>query len=1076
MPISKHYFGPFSIPTLQAINDWAQINLLEPEFGEYGMKISYLLDGSMFAETELTDLTIGNEYTINVYVREVLSNQFKVYINELPNDNLTSVAEIGWGLGLRTVSFTATETTMYLAIGDVVSATSTYSIIDEVSVLGDGTNYITNGTFEDGTTTGWYPQLDGATIEPYLYAQIPVDPEDNIYYEPVSIPAYDPLDPLPDQILITTTNGNETLLNEPGYQHFYVEPGDYVAAGIGLWTLTEDGDANNRRTISLYNPRYGDIHPASMPMNTTELMNVNLAIQASYWTIDRHSALNNSSNTQDGRNIQMKNGATNNIINRAFADNSGQACIVRHLCHNNTIQKCRFQNMRESTILSDAVYISLFEWHAPSSDIYNTKIIGNELVNGNDCIQLVRSQQDYVNPIYQHADYQGTIIDSNIAYADATRQSLLENALDIKAGSDDPLTPVIVTNNIWFGWNEIACDGDGSAVVMHYQPHNVVYENNISFDCNIGLGMGSNGPSSGWGGGPEDSFYRNNLIYQCGDASRGLEATLFGSCVNTKIENNAILNCEQGYMRAGYNDADTTFQLNDIGNGTPNSWDDTGGNNSAFLATLTNNDFDPQTYTESVIINYDIHTATPRQIVLPNASKTEAVNQYLEPVNIPLYTGAADQLIITTAMSIATIEGHMNGGTYQHFYIEAGDYGYTPAEITLDGGSGDGERRTISAYNPLNPTDETHPGLMAENELSQLRLYFNDASYWDVDRLGFVGGVDFATFRYGSSFNTINRMYTDDCSRSIWVRAACHNNTIQNSRFNAMSRAGRISDTVCISLHDWTDINTIMNTKIINNEIRNQNDGIQLVRADQTHINDGQGTIIDSNDIWLDNTIYTDGSGNLDPNGLYTEAEDAIDLKYGSLNASNPVVITNNHMWGFRKTDGTEHLSGSNGNCIGVHYGVGNCVIENNVFFDAPEATTSGDNNIHQYSMYDSSISNNIYYSCGDFGNSWYVTKSIVMADGNNNMVIENNTIVDCREEVMYTTATYNSTFRYNVIINQGLPGYAGTVTGTFVTTPNTEYTTAEALAAGYTGDYVFTMDKFTNSPSEVTIPNVLIP
>ncbi len=159
------------------INSTTEVQEPVPTYGDYGMKISYYGADEMFAETELTGLTVDETYTVTLYVKEATTNAFRVRINTLANNNSSMVEEITYGLGDRVFTFTATSTTMYLAIGDDVASATIYSIVDNIEVLVGGSNAVVNGTFENGNTTGWYAQNDNAELTIHEYSSdVPIPP------------------------------------------------------------------------------------------------------------------------------------------------------------------------------------------------------------------------------------------------------------------------------------------------------------------------------------------------------------------------------------------------------------------------------------------------------------------------------------------------------------------------------------------------------------------------------------------------------------------------------------------------------------------------------------------------------------------------------------------------------------------------------------------------------------------------------------------------------------------------------------------------------------------------------------
>jgi hypothetical protein len=121
-----------------------------------------------------------------------------------------------------------------------------------------------------------------------------------------------------------------------------------------------------------------------------------------------------------------------------------------------------------------------------------------------------------------------------------------------------------------------------------------------------------------------------------------------------------------------------------------------------------------------------------------------------------------------------------------------------------------------------------------------------------------------------------------------------------------MTASGISNDAVAIILigEEWNIDGYVLNTKILNNEIRNCNDGIMPLRfPSQGHHVNYPGTLIDGNHIYVDTDVYTDGNGKHKADGLWAWTENAIDLKAGSDDPDNPMIITNNILWGYRRTD-----------------------------------------------------------------------------------------------------------------------------------------------------------------------------
>ncbi len=152
------------------------------------------------------------------------------------------------------------------------------------------------------------------------------------------------------------------------------------------------------------------------------------------------------------------------------------------------------------------------------------------------------------------------------------------------------------------------------------------------------------------------------------------------------------------------------------------------------------------------------------------------------------------------------------------------------------------------------------------------------------------------------------------------------NITIKNS-FIKKQYGGYKTDVACIELltHNKGTVEyELKNTKILNNTIVNCNDGIQLVVTGAAMKNPGfySGTVIADNDIFIENTLYSNGDGKFDfengvPDGAYACAENAIDIKSATsidnmYDFDNWVKIINNRISGYRVTDSTKALSGHN--------------------------------------------------------------------------------------------------------------------------------------------------------------------
>ena len=247
-----------------------------------------------------------------------------------------------------------------------------------------------------------------------------------------------------------------------------------------------------------------------------------------------------------------------------------------------------------------------------------------------------------------------------------------------------------------------------------------------------------------------------------------------------------------------------------------------------------------------------------------------------------------------------------------------------------------------------------------------------------------------------------------------------------------------------------------------------------------------EGTIVDNNHFYIDNTIYTDCNGHHDPHGNCAYAENGIDLKAGSANPNNPMIISNNKMWGFRKSDKTNSYLDDPGDAMVAHYGIYNTIIKNNVAFDSTVGLAVAAPATNEFSMADSKIVNNIFSEIKKF--------SFLLGDTNNILVknnlikgmspinpdvwgsqywcyiyrskdinISNNTVLNADDRSARMFNVENLTSEDNTYFS-ALPGDLPSLTKDILSEdPSTKYK-----------DLVFTTDTFTNSPRKITVSNVL--
>ncbi len=95
--------------------------------------------------------------------------------------------------------------------------------------------------------------------------------------------------------------------------------------------------------------------------------------------------------------------------------------------------------------------------------------------------------------------------------------------MDIKGGSNDPAHPVVVSNNIFWGFRNTDVNGGGSggggtAISIHYDSKNVVLSGNVIFDSEQGLAVSDPG---GLVFATENLIVEHNNFYDMGKQADG---------------------------------------------------------------------------------------------------------------------------------------------------------------------------------------------------------------------------------------------------------------------------------------------------------------------------------------------------------------------------------------------------------------------------------------------------------------------------------------------------------------------------------------------------------------------------
>jgi len=217
-----------------------------------------------------------------------------------------------------------------------------------------------------------------------------------------------------------------------------------------------------------------------------------------------------------------------------------------------------------------------------------------------------------------------------------------------------------------------------------------------------------------------------------------------------------------------------------------------------------------------------------------------------------------------------------------------------------------------------------------------------------------------------------------------------------------------------------------------------------------------EGTVIYGNDISVDTKLYTDCHGVKTPNGECSYSENAIDLKAGSKNDKNPIVVKANHVWGFRKSDKTNSSLGDPGVAIVTHYGVQNIVINENTVFDSVLGIYSVDSSSAIFALSHAQISGNYLFGISDY--------PLVINEANSVLISKNYIVNSLKHEWLVLDTSNNLSVTDNKIINS-VHSIEQINTSNITEHNNLVYSGIEDTNLS---DKSFTTDKFSNSPKVI--------
>ncbi len=353
----------------------------------------------------------------------------------------------------------------------------------------------------------------------------------------------------------------------------------------------------------------------------------------------------------------------------------------------------------------------------------------------------------------------------------------------------------------------------------------------------------------------------------------------------------------------------------------------------------------------------------------------------------------ACDVTFTTADSLDRINNELNGSDADRtFCFAPGNY-TGKGTIQLKANGSQNSKRWVR----LAGSGTTHPVRLDPAQRATLKALAVTGDWWVVHRLAFDSNYSTSVqsgFESSAQDVVVDRALFERGGRvSAMVKVSgAQRITIQNSVLRNTRKVPK-EDLACISFG-----NTSRDVQIVRNEIYNCAGDSVIVNKNAA----APGLLIEDNDLYLTSAYYS-GSDR-------ACAENAIDLKGGGLE-TNPVVITGNRIWGFRKSDTSCATTGSSGEAINIHEdGTSNTdwvLVHNNVIMDSPRGVscpTGGSDNV--------SIIGNLFYNI----HSSYGSYAIDLLKFNRAEVYFN-TVVNAQDYWLQLGGT-NLDVRCNVVVN----------------------------------------------------------
>jgi len=386
-----------------------------------------------------------------------------------------------------------------------------------------------------------------------------------------------------------------------------------------------------------------------------------------------------------------------------------------------------------------------------------------------------------------------------------------------------------------------------------------------------------------------------------------------------------------------------------------------------------------------------------------------------------------DVLVVTPNLSYKSWRDLLSKNkNIRHFLITPGDY--RKWGDLRPGNSGTAAQPYIFRYydpKATQPYDAPHPvKRKAQRKEAVLeRFNFNKVSHWVLHGLTFRGQAKEKEGKSGGLYNAFFQESNHNTLNFCLIEQVIHGNAVRifNSSHNTIQGCvirdkieGFRGDNIGVTVYA-SEGRKARNNHILDNEIYNVTDGVQLVyQIDEGSKNapktgEVPGTIIDNNDLYITRKLYRQKNGE-----ELACAEDGIDIKVGtnSTRQQDKLLVTNNRIWGFRKTDKT-CSGGSHGSGIMIHRNAKNILIENNVIFDVARGISiaNGHKKYKNERVGNITVRNNIFYDIQETADG--AGNAVVLGA---DVLIESNTIKNTKN-YLRVPSKLSGTFKKNLVV-----------------------------------------------------------